>query len=77
MGMMMDATIKAPPLAVVRPDWVDGYGHMNMGYYLVVFDMVTDQLWPTLGLGAPLHAQGRGTFAMEFSHFEKKAKARN
>ena len=25
------------PLAVVRPDWVDGYGHMNMAFYLAVF----------------------------------------
>ncbi len=54
-----------PPLAVVRPDWVDHYGHMNMGFYLVVFDMATDQLWPRLGLGAAFRARDLGTFAAE------------
>jgi acyl-CoA thioester hydrolase len=52
-------------LAVVRPDWVDHYGHMNMAFYLAVFDMATDQLWPQLGLGPDLHAEGFGTFAAE------------
>jgi acyl-CoA thioester hydrolase len=55
----------APVLAHVRPDWVDNNGHMNMGFYLVVFDMATDQLWGELGLGAPFRAQGLGTFAAE------------
>ena len=55
----------APPLAVVRPDWVDSYGHMNMAFYLAVFDMATDALWPRLGLGAPFNAMGLGTFAAE------------
>jgi acyl-CoA thioester hydrolase len=53
------------PLAVVRPEWVDHYGHMNMAYYLVVFDLATDRLWPQLGLGPGFHAQGLGTFAAE------------
>ena len=55
----------APPLAVVRPEWVDSYGHMNMAFYLAVFDMATDALWPRLGLGAPFKAKGLGTFAAE------------
>jgi acyl-CoA thioester hydrolase len=54
-----------PPLAVVRPDWVDSYGHMNMAFYLAVFDMATDALWPRLGLGAAFNAKGLGTFAAE------------
>jgi len=54
-----------PPLAVVRPEWVDSYGHMNMAFYLAVFDMATDALWPRLGLGAPFKAAGLGTFAAE------------
>jgi acyl-CoA thioester hydrolase len=56
---------QAGPLAVVRPDWVDFYGHMNMGFYLVVFDMATDQLWPAIGLGPDFKARGLGTFAAE------------
>jgi acyl-CoA thioester hydrolase len=53
------------PLAVVRPEWVDSYGHMNMAFYLAVFDMATDALWPRLGLGGPFKALGLGTFAAE------------
>ncbi len=53
------------PLAVVRPDWVDAYGHMNMACYLAVFDMATDQLWPHLALGPAFRARNLGTFAAE------------
>ena len=53
------------PLTLVRPEWVDFYGHMNMGFYLVVFDMATDQLWPHLGLGPEFKARDLGTFAAE------------
>jgi len=55
----------APVLATVRPDWVDNNGHMNMGFYLVVFDMACDTLWADLGLGAPFRARGFTTFAAE------------
>lgn len=50
---------------VVRPEWVDHYGHMNMAYYLVAFDQATDALWPHLGLGDAFRAAGLGTFAAE------------
>ena len=53
------------PLASVKPEWVDGYGHMNMGYYLVAYDLQTDRLWPRIGLGPGLRAAGLGTFAAE------------
>lgn len=49
----------------VRPEWVDHYGHMNLAYYLVVFDLATDVVWPDWGLGAPLREAGLGTFAVE------------
>ncbi len=52
-------------LGHVRPEWVDHYGHMNLAYYLVVFDLATDAAWPDWGLGAPLRARGLGTFAVE------------
>jgi acyl-CoA thioester hydrolase len=34
----------------VQPDWIDHNGHMNMGYYLVVFDFATDDLFDFVGL---------------------------
>lgn len=52
-------------LCRVKPEWVDHYGHMNLAYYLVVFDLATDRLWPALNLGAGFHAQGLATFAVE------------
>lgn len=49
----------------MRPEWVDHYGHMNLAYYLVAFDMATDVLWPSLNLGEGFRARGLGTFAVE------------
>jgi acyl-CoA thioester hydrolase len=54
-----------PVLARVRPEWVDHYGHMNLAPYVGVFDMATDALWPSLGLGEGFRARGLGTFAAE------------
>lgn len=55
----------APPLCRVRPEWVDHYGHMNLAYYLVAFDLATDALWPQLDLGEGFRARELGTFAVE------------
>ena len=52
-------------LVRVRPEWVDHYGHMNLAYYLVAFDLATDALWPSLNLGEGFRARGLGTFAVE------------
>ena len=41
----IDTEIPAPfdrYRTVVRPEWIDHNGHMNMGFYLVVFDLATD-----------------------------------
>ncbi len=35
---------------VVRPEWIDHNQHMNMGYYLVVFDFATDAFLAWVGL---------------------------
>ena len=53
------------PLCTVLPGWVDHYRHMNLAYYLVAFDLATDALWPSLGLGRAFQAKGLGTFAAE------------
>jgi len=36
----------------VRPEWIDNNGHMNMGYYVVVFDLATDEWMQRIGLDA-------------------------
>ena len=35
---------------VVRPEWIDHNRHMNMGYYVVVFDLATDEFFRWVGL---------------------------
>ena len=35
----------------VRSEWIDHNEHMNMGYYLVVFDLATDAFFAWVGLG--------------------------
>jgi len=34
----------------VRPEWIDPNGHMNVGYYLVAFDLATDEFCHLLGV---------------------------
>ena len=50
----------------VRPEWIDHNGHMNMGFYLVVFDFATDEFFREVGLDAE-HRRARRvtTFALE------------
>ncbi|MFN6999291.1 thioesterase family protein [Elioraea tepidiphila] len=64
-GTMQDDGHDTEVLCRVRPEWVDHYGHMNLAYYLVAFDLATDRLWPALNLGASFRARGLGTFAAE------------
>lgn len=51
---------------VVRPEWIDHNEHMNMGYYLVVFDLATDEFFRWVGLDAT-HRRERQvtTFCLE------------
>ena len=54
---------------VVRPEWIDYNGHMNVGYYGVVFDYATDDWLDFLGLDAPHREEHRvTTFTLE-AHF--------
>src|SRR2546425_3200449 len=51
---------------VVRAEWIDHNQHMNVGYYLVVFDLATDEFFRWVGLGES-HRRERGvtTFCLE------------
>jgi acyl-CoA thioester hydrolase len=51
---------------VVRPEWIDHNGHMNMGYYVVVFDLATDAWFRYIGLDEQ-HRETRDvtTFCLE------------
>ena len=50
----------------VRAEWIDNNHHMNMGYYVVVFDLATDAWLDWVGLDAD-HRRARRvtTFCLE------------
>lgn len=51
---------------VVRPEWIDHNQHMNMGHYLVVFDLATDEFLRWVGLDeAHRRARQVSTFCLE------------
>jgi len=50
----------------VRPEWIDNNHHMNMGYYVVVFDLATDAWLAWVGLDeAHRRAHHVTTFCLE------------
>jgi acyl-CoA thioester hydrolase len=50
----------------VLPEWIDANGHMNLAYYVVLFDQATDNVYETLGVGqAYREATGNSTFTAE------------
>lgn len=65
----MDTDVQAPldrHRGVVRPDWVDYNGHLNVAYYLVAFDHATDVFLDWVGLDeGHRKAQGGTTFTAE------------
>jgi acyl-CoA thioester hydrolase len=50
----------------VRPGWVDDNNHMNLAYYLVLFDAGSDAIFEALGIGESYrHQAGCTSFAAE------------
>lgn len=66
---LMDTSIPVPFSAArerVRNEWIDYNGHMNVGYYHVVFDMAAEPFFEFLGLTAEFRTRhGSSTFALE------------
>ncbi len=48
--MTFPAPFKSSPMAV-QDDWVDYNGHMNVAYYVVLFDRCIDEAFMQIGLG--------------------------
>jgi acyl-CoA thioester hydrolase len=52
--------------AIVRPEWIDSNGHMNLAYYVLIFDLGTDGLYNSLNIGdAYREATGNSCFTAE------------
>jgi acyl-CoA thioester hydrolase len=50
----------------IRPEWIDYNGHMNVAYYVLVFDYATEAFWTYLGIGEDyLKRTNNSTFALE------------
>lgn len=50
----------------VQPDWIDYNGHMNVAFYVLVFDRSMDAFLDRLGIGSAYRARsGRTIFAAE------------
>jgi acyl-CoA thioester hydrolase len=50
----------------VRPEWIDGNGHMNVAYYLKAFDEGFDAAYEAIGFGFDLiESRGVSTMAAE------------
>jgi acyl-CoA thioester hydrolase len=51
---------------VVRPEWIDYNGHMNVAYYLLAFDQACDTFLDFIGMDAPFRKRTGGTtFAVD------------
>ena len=65
----MTETISAPFEGyrdVVRDAWIDRNGHLNMGYYVVVFDFATDAWLDYIGLDTKHRRSAKiATFSLE------------
>jgi acyl-CoA thioester hydrolase len=60
----------------IRPEWIDYNGHMNVAYYVLVFDQGTDALLDYLGMDAEYRERtGYSTYVLE-SHitYERELK---
>jgi acyl-CoA thioester hydrolase len=60
------ATALRPHEETVRPEWIDYNGHLNLAYYVVIFDHGVDALFDYIGIGLEYRKRDElGTFAAE------------
>jgi len=73
---MKSAALPVIYSARVRPEWIDGNGHLNVGYYMVVFDEVSDAFLTACGLTAEHRRKHQvTTFAVEaHATFEREVR---
>lgn len=64
-----DTDIPTPfvaPVRTVKPEWIDWNGHMNIAYYVVAFDLATDDVFNFIGIGNGYRDEsGFSTFTLE------------
>ena len=58
---------RAPPMRV-REDWIDYNGHMNVAWYVLVFDRCVDEAFKTVGMGPEYVARRNASFFTVETH---------
>lgn len=48
----------------VQPEWIDHNGHMNVAFYVLAFDLATDDFYETLGIGLTYQETGYSVFTL-------------
>lgn len=61
---------------VVRPEWIDVNGHMNLAYYIVIFDHAIDVAYDALDIGTAYRERTRNSSFIAETHtlYEREAK---
>lgn len=62
---LAEADLITSARGAVEPDWIDENGHVNIEYYMFVFDGAARRLFGFMGIDADMRANGRTLFALE------------
>lgn len=54
--------------AVVKPEWIDDYGHLNMAFYVLICDMATAAFWDAVNAPKPQAERGGAEYAVVETH---------
>lgn len=47
----MTPSLEALYSTAIKPEWLDYNGHMNVAYYVLIFDLAEEELFKMIGLG--------------------------
>ncbi len=62
-----------PYQGTVRPEWIDHNGHMNLAYYVLAFDLATEDFFDIFGMNqAYRDATGCSTFSGDIHVYYKR-----
>lgn len=51
----------------VKPEWVDHNQHLNVAYYVLAFDLATDEFYRYLGIPAACYDKGTSFFTLDMN----------
>ncbi len=52
---------------VVKPEWMDHNQHMNVAYYVLAFDLATDEFYRYLGIPDACYDKGSSFFTLDMN----------